>query len=100
MKISRMLSWAGKIGVVFALAWYIWKTVIANWRGRTGFSFFRILLSLYCHGCWARSVADRFPFWIRARATGHWELNWRVGRRGKGGIGAAPTWTLTRALCV
>jgi hypothetical protein len=27
-----MLSWAGKIGVVFALAWYIWKTVIANWR--------------------------------------------------------------------
>jgi hypothetical protein len=32
VKVSRMLSHAGKIGVALVLAWYVWKTVIANWR--------------------------------------------------------------------
>ncbi len=67
---------------------------------RANRGFFRILLNLYCHVCWARSVPGLFPCWIWARATDHWELDWHVGRRGKGGIGALPTWTLTRTLYV
>lgn len=31
VKVSRILSLLGKIGVAVVLAWYVWKTVIAQW---------------------------------------------------------------------